>query len=400
MVRMSMPKPHRGGSSGWRGLVCWCVTAWLFVVLPSFVAGCSGVNKTAVFSAVRAGDLATVKSLVSRDHDLVNATFLGGFPSEQTILQFAVAHKRFDIAQFLVDSGADVDVKDSVGKTALHYAVDRGDARLVELLLDHKADVAAVDVTGCSPLLLAVDAGNRRIAEMLRRRGAADVPLISQAAALGDLKLAEEELRRGDGVTEARTADGATPLHYAAEHGHIEIARLLLRRGAEVNTPRRTGGQTPLHFAAQAGNLDMVKLLLECGASVNAKAGTGTTPLHSAAAEGHKAIVSVLLAHSADVNALDQGETPLYVAANKDVSDDSAVAIVAMLIRKGADVNAKGYEDYTPLHRAASTNKPGLAKLLLACGADTSAVTTQGKTALQLAEEHGGGPVVDILRKH
>ena len=118
----------------------------------------------------------------------------------------------------------------------------------------------------------------------------------------------------------ARQADGATALHWAAHWDDLQVADALIRAGARVNAandswrdadcagvhqrPRRDGrqavegradanskrmtGETALMTCARSGNADAVKALLAHGADVRAAENeTGQTALMWAAAQGH-----------------------------------------------------------------------------------------------------------------
>jgi len=91
----------------------------------------------------------------------------------------------------------------------------------------------------------------------------------------------------------------------------------------------------------------------------------------------------------ADVNAKDEdGWTPLHFAATKE--------IVELLINEGADVNAKNKWGGTPLHAAATNGKKETVELLIAADADVNAKAKDGKTPLDMAN----GAIADLLRKH
>jgi ankyrin repeat protein len=75
-----------------------------------------------------------------------------------------------DILELLLSHGADANAKDQFGRSLLHYASDSTD--MIGLLLDKGADVNVKDYEGRSPLLLAKEKGHTEIVELLRQHGA------------------------------------------------------------------------------------------------------------------------------------------------------------------------------------------------------------------------------------
>ena len=76
--------------------------------------------------------------------------------------------------------------------------------------------------------------------------------------------------------------------------------------------------------------------------------------------------------------------SPLHNAAQEGRAD-----IVALLIEKGADVNAKNNEGRTPLHEAVWFGSPNIVNLLLKKGADPLVEDDFGRTPLIMAQEKG-----------
>ena len=66
----------------------------------------------------------------------------------------------------------------------------------------------------------------------------------------------------------------------------------------------------------------------------------------------------------------------------------------------GADVNAKGYRERTPLHYAAHGGQKEIAELLIAAGADVNAIDAAGQTPLDWAIRRKHSEIADLLRKH
>ena len=140
--------------------------------------------------------------------------------------------------------------------------------------------------------------------------------------------------------------------------------------------------------AAALGRLDAIDRLLGSDPSrVNAPGADGNFPLGLAAFFGKVDAMQRLLDRGAEVAATAQNfmkVQPLHAA----VAARSAGA-VALLLERGADVNARQQVGYTPLMGAASGGREDLADMLMRNGADPSAVGEDGKTAADIAREHG-----------
>lgn len=93
--------------------------------------------ESVLFTAIRDGDLETVKAEISRDSSLLNQTE-GGLV--QTPLHKAVRAKQLEIVRFLIESGAEVNMFDNLTRTPLAAAMDvEAGAEIVQLLEDHGA---------------------------------------------------------------------------------------------------------------------------------------------------------------------------------------------------------------------------------------------------------------------
>lgn len=111
-------------------------------------------------------------------------------------------------------------------------------------------------------------------------------------------------------------------LLFAAEYGDInEVKSLVDKDGplgdliADINT-RGLDQWTPLHFAANENKLDIVQFLLSHPEiEIDATSTIGRTPLHLASIRGHMNIVRTLVSKGANKNAKDFDEsTPLHHA--------------------------------------------------------------------------------------
>jgi len=170
------------------------------------------------------------------------------------------------------------------------------------------------------------------------------------------------------------------------------IFALLFFSAIRVNCQQAEGA---LHEAVVADNVDLVKQLISQGADVNKPFGSlNLTPLHctvihpsgppiNKAVEGKSVDIALLLIkRGANVNAKSKnGSTPLHLASYYGFKN-----LAEVLIQNGADVKIKTDDlGMTPLHSAAHRCHFEIAKLLLDKGAEINAKDKEGNTALHRA---------------
>jgi len=139
-----------------------------------------------------------------------------------------------------------------------------------------------------------------------------------------------------------------------------------------------------------------MKMLYACILSVLLIAMTGcaTTPLMNAVGKGDIKEAERLLSSGADVNERwFDNYTPLHFAAFYA----SQPNVAALLIEKGADVNAKDNYGRTPLYVAAWKGQVNFVTMLLKKGADPGIATNEGKTPLRIAQDSGHTTIAKIL---
>ena len=213
---------------------------------------------------------------------------------------------------------------------------------------------------------------------------------IHAAARYGNIEAVKQHMAAGTDV-DAKNVDGWTPMLFAAARGHKELAELLIANGADVNVKSKNGG-TPLHRAASKGQKEIVELLIAKGADVNAKNDRGDTPLDSAIKYKRTETAALLRKHGGKTGA-ELPSSTLSEAASR-----GALQEVKDFLAKGADVNAKGRSNVTPLHAAAAGGHKEIVGLLIAKGADVNAKDkTRGETPLHYAAINGHKELAELL---
>jgi len=139
--------------------------------------------------------------------------------------------------------------------------------------------------------------------------------------------------------------DAWTPLLNAAKDGNEKLVEILLDNKAFIES-RDMGGFTPLMWACYKNKPKCVRLMVDNGANVNAQCKNTVCCMSWAAGRGYVEVVQELLkAPGAKVNQQDRNSsTPLLWAARK-----GCLPIVRMLVEKGANPDAIGMHNMTPL---------------------------------------------------
>lgn len=165
----------------------------------------------------------------------------------------------------------EIDVQDSMGRTALAWAAARNDSRAVVTLLRYGADPNIIDVQISGALSNAAAQGHAACVKLLLDAGAdPDPPLPSG-------------IKKG------------SPLNVAARNANDALlVKILLDFGADVNQAG-VDGKTALFHAAQKDDARLAILLLEYGAEINMSSSTGDTPLTTAITHNSHHVLQLFL---------------------------------------------------------------------------------------------------------
>ena len=272
---------------------------------------------TPLHSTSYASDLETTRVLLNNGAN-VHAKNVQGRTPLHILSQGAYYYSRSGpaLVELLLSRGADVNAQDNDQVTPFLLASFCWRAEIAEKLLQNGADVNAVNIHGQNALHL-VSQNVRLIYE-------------NSGTRLGRLLL-------GGGVDmNGRDNDGRLPLHLAGFYGQVDVAEVLLEYASQVNATD-ISGNTPLHqvtlgihdckrFGMEPwvmnGHPDRVirlaQRLLESGAEISAQNKDHETPLHLASRLRLHAMARFLLNHGAKVDVMNsEGKTPLQLATGR-----------------------------------------------------------------------------------
>jgi len=302
-----------------------------------------------------------------------------------TAVFYAARDNAIGALRVMADAGADLNVQDPEGATALVIAIINLHYDAAALLLDKGANPNLVDITGMGPLYATV---NMNTLQWIQGRPAPALSGAVDAAALVNklidkgadvnARLVKPPLKRHhDFQSDRFMGDGGTPLFRAARLGDITLARILLERGADPFIAKKDG-TTSLMIAAgvalaavrgedpnlvkpdEQGSIEIIKLLLDRGVDINAANDVGTTALIGAVLSGQGAgngtrekLVSFLVERGAKLDwtdkkgmtALDHARAGEGAKLNRVVDSGPVARLLERLMQeRGLTITPRGAE--------------------------------------------------------
>jgi ankyrin repeat protein len=168
-------------------------------------------------------------------------------------LTIASKDGREDICRFLIENGADVNVKDEDQDgfllTPLMLASNNGHEDICRFLIENGADVNVKDKDGYSAFAYTLAFVPKKHKEKCRN-------------------MIELFVNMGADVN-TKSHSGYTPLICAAAYGFKDLCQFLIEKGAEINTVG-IEKKTALMWAAKRGHAEVCRLLINAGATVPA----------------------------------------------------------------------------------------------------------------------------------
>jgi len=350
-----------------------------------------------------------------------------------TCMHYAALRREYGVIPVLVEAGFNVNARvirgnptgfmatwdgsnvqrnstEKLGLTALHAAAFFGRPDNLRLLLDEGADVNVQNETGRTALhlVLGLSLGGRRLYDIWDD----DVYMVDYI--WGDYDDKDYVEKTDACAYEARRSI----LHILCDHPHIDISikdnygRTALhmvrykRDGSEVNAARHLiehgadrlaqdeDGVTPLHLAAREGDLLSLRVLVESPGDVMIEDARGCNLLLCAARSGFEDVVQFLVDICADssisLSADQQGRNALHhcLYDEKDYILHPTPALVRVLLKAGVNANHQDHNGLDSLAWYASNLFPNaeveIMELLITHGADLNYKDQSGRNLAHL----------------
>lgn len=276
----------------------------------------------------------------------------------ETVLSYAVKNNNVPISRYLIEHGADIEVRDENKKTLLMLAIKNTNVPLVKQLVVRGSDVLAKDKYRKTVLDYASTSSNPEIKDIIqnaininstRHLLSKNISKKSSHPVTNTLNLCSESTKlslmyasaRNDLSTMTKLLTFAnvdtcdeykkTCLMYACENGSLDAVDYLIKNNASLNI-LDSNGKSALYYACKNNHLDIVKKLLENGVSLGVnKPDFG---FYVACQKGYFDIVKILVDNDMTIDPIHNVKSPLMFACEGGHLD-----VVKYLVDNGANTN-------------------------------------------------------------
>ena len=265
--------------------------------------------------------------------------------NRDTAVFTAVRARDLQTLKLLIDAQVPLDGRDAQGRSLLSLAATMGDLPAVRALVAAGVHVNEgmneLQASSWSP----ARCGDSSVGE---RRDTA----LMRAAAHGHVDIVDYLIGVKASVF-VRNAAGQTALDIALDNAHHEVVQALTML-------RDSKGNTALCAAARDGDTRTLKQLVDARVSVDSKNSSGHTPLMLAAANGKGEAVGILLEAQAQLDLVDAERNTALILATTRGHD----GVIEQLVSAGASTTVRNSYSRTALEIAIDTESPRMVSLL------------------------------------
>lgn len=202
---------------------------------------------------------------------LVNSLFA---QTEQNKIFFNACIKGdIEVIKKILENNFDIDLTDKQGITGLNFAVAYNQFNVVRFLIEKGANLNIKDKNGWSPIITA--------SQLLKDKTEIVKYLIQNGANINQVD-----------------KDGFSALHIAIENNYFNVAKLLIIKGIDISIKTKLDKETALHKAVRSNNFELVQLLLDKGAKISEVNYENLSALQIAESESSNDIYEILKDYS------------------------------------------------------------------------------------------------------
>ena len=329
----------------------------------------------------------------------------------------------------------DIHIVDFSGQSSLHSSAINGDYQLFQYFLSMGSDINQRTNSGKNCLLLAAEAGCIELSKTLVEKYDFDIyktdnsgkSVFHFTAENGNFELFQYFINMGSDINK-KTNYGNSDLHFCARHGNQQLFRYLIDLGSNINQITKNGqnclmlaakrgyvdfcktliekycfdihitdyfGKSALHYCAENGNHQLFYCFLDIGSDINQKTNNGQNCLHIAAEKGYKDLCKTFIEeYNLEINITDNYGTSALLCCARNGN----YQLFQYFIKMGSNINQRTKYDQNCLHRAASGGYMDLCKILVEkYNFDIHVTDYFGKSALHYCVENGNHQLFHYL---
>lgn len=271
--------------------------------------------KNRLITAINNNDQQTAMRLINVGISRDTSPFI----NEAGPLICAVARNRQQIAEYLVEKGANINAPDSEGYSAFFCACSMEKLAWMEWLRQNGADINQQNHLGETPLMQSVYSDHQSVFDYLVKAGA---------------KL---DIKENNGYTALLHASGSRNPYYL---------KTLVDNGCDLNLGSSDGQFTPLMFACRSHDTEMAFYLIDAKADLDRQNHAGQTALMIACRAELLPTVQHLIKHGANINLRDENNMSAFDHAVGRKCQDIA-QYLARLEQKQLEKQIKKQENQT-----------------------------------------------------
>jgi len=331
-----------------------------------------------------------------------------------TVLMTAAYNDNFNTVRFLLDKGANTNIKNNDGLDVLAIAKNKRHERIVKLLESRTRALAAISELANRQVKAKVDPSKKitcklelqpiPFQETTEKKQDSNMvvtarPFFSHSEERlkkffkvikeGTLLEIESTLDNNEMYLNEKDANGSTALCLAVSREDIDIVKLVLSKKPDVDKNNHA-----LHRACRLNGIEIVELLLDYGLDINSRNENNKTPLMIAVYRNSTELSKILLDRGADINARSNNEKTVLMHTTYNSS-----IILSLLIEKGKQhIDAQDNKGNTMLMKAVHRNNIAIVKLLLEKNANINIKDKEGWTALMIAESTRNKRIIQLLQ--